>query len=55
MHWIVEVEDVKSIGDLITSASIRGKQKPDFANLDFKIASGSQVQPNRELQIKSPL
>ena len=40
MLWIGEVEDAKSIDDLITSASITGKSKPDFENLDVNIASG---------------
>ena len=35
-----EVEDAKSIDDLIASASMAGKPILDFENLDFKIASG---------------
>ena len=33
-----EVDDAKSIDDLITSASTTGKSIPDFENLDFNIA-----------------
>ena len=40
MLRIGEVEDAKSIDDLITSASFTGESILDFANLDFKIASG---------------
>ena len=40
MLWIGEVEDEKSIDELISSASITGRSIPDFENLDFKIASG---------------
>ena len=35
MLWIGEVEDAKSIDDLITSASRTGIPVPDFENLDF--------------------
>ena len=42
--WIGEVEDDKSIDDLITSASIIGDLILDFENLDFKIASGLRSQ-----------
>ena len=38
--WIGEVEDGKSIGELITSAFITGRPILDTENLDFKIASG---------------
>ena len=40
MQWIGEVEEVKSIDDLISSASQTGKSILDFENLNFKIASG---------------
>ena len=40
MPWIGDVEDAKSIDDLITPASVTGKSIPDFENLDLKIASG---------------
>ena len=40
MLWTGGVEDVKSIDDLITSASTTGDPIPDFENLGFKIASG---------------
>ena len=40
MLWTGEVEDAKSIDELITSTSITRKPMPDFENLDFKIASG---------------
>ena len=40
MLWIGEVEDAKSMDELITSATITGRPTPDFENLDFKIASG---------------
>ena len=40
MLWIGEVEDEKSIDELISSASITGRSIPDFENLDFKIAGG---------------
>ena len=35
-----DVEDAKGTDDLITPASFTGISKPDFENLDFKIASG---------------
>ena len=35
-----EVQDAKSIDELITSASTTGRRTPDFENLDFKIATG---------------
>ena len=40
MLWIGQVEDAKSIDDLITSASMTGGPTPDSEKLDFKIASG---------------
>ena len=40
MLWIGEVEDAKSIDDIIVSASLSGRPILDFENLDFKIASG---------------
>ena len=40
MPRIGKVKDVKSIDDLIISASKTGKSALDFENLDFKIASG---------------
>ena len=39
MLWIGEVEDAKSIDDIITSALINWDPIPDFENLDFRIAS----------------
>ena len=39
MLWIGEVDDAKSIDELVPSASITGRLIPDFENLDFKIAS----------------
>ena len=47
MPWIGEVEDAKSIDDLITSASIPGKPIPDFETVDFMIAKRIQEDPNR--------
>ena len=38
--WTGELEDAKSVHELITSAPITRKPIPDFENLDFKIASG---------------
>ena len=38
--WIGEVEDAKSVDDLITSASRTGKSTADLKNLDTKMASG---------------
>ena len=39
MLRIGEVEDAKSIDDIVTSALINGDPIPDFENLDFKITS----------------
>ena len=39
MLWIGEVEDAKSIDDLITSASLPERPIPDVENLDCKFAS----------------
>ena len=40
MQRIGEVEDVQSIDDLITSASVTSRPILDFENLHFKIACG---------------
>ena len=40
MQRIGEVEDVESIDDLITSASVTSRPILDFENLDFKLACG---------------
>ena len=50
MLWIGEVEDAKSIDELITSASITGRPTLDFENLDFKIATGLMKNFNRRLR-----
>ena len=39
MLWIGEVEDAKSVDDIITSALINWDPFPDFENLDFRITS----------------
>ena len=39
MHWIKEVEMVDSVGDLVSSSSIRGISMPNFEVLDARIAS----------------
>ena len=39
MSWIKEVEIAKSIDNLMTSQSIKGKHFPDYDILDAKIAS----------------
>ena len=48
--WICEVEDAKSIVDLITTASITGRPIPDLENLDSHICKRTQEHPNSELQ-----
>ena len=40
MPWIGDVEDARSIGGHITSASITRRSMLDFENLDCKIARG---------------
>ena len=39
MLWIKEVEIAKSLDDFLTSQPIEGRDFPDFAMLDVKIAS----------------
>ena len=50
-----EVEDAKSIDDLVISASKAEKPMPDFENLDFLDCKRTQDNPNRELQKASHL
>ena len=60
MSWLREVEAANSVDDLVTSKSIEGRDFPDFAKLDAKIAStlrkiisnsnfGRRVQQSSEL------
>ena len=50
MLLIGEVEDAKSIGDLITSATTTGEPISDFENLDFKIAGGLRKFPTENFK-----
>ena len=50
MLCIGEVEDAKSLDDLITSASVAGRPIPDFENLHFEDCMWTQEDPNTKLQ-----
>ena len=50
MLCIGEVEDAKSLDDLITSASVAGRPIPDFENLQFEDCMWTQEDPNTKLQ-----
>ena len=48
--WIGEVDDAKSVDDLIASASIAGRPLPDLENLDFQDCKRTQENPIWKLQ-----
>ena len=50
MLWIGEVEDAKSIDDLITAASITRRPILDFENLDFQDCKRTEESSTRKLQ-----
>ena len=52
---LVKLRMLKSINDILTSASVTGDPIPDFENLDFKICKRTQEDLNREAsRNKSP-
>ena len=54
MLWIGEVEDVKNIDDLNTSASVTGRPKLHFRNIDLQVASGLRKIPTGNFKNESP-